>query len=194
MSDLKPPFADAISGTLVRLGEKTETLLLMGNYRRKTTGTKLYRGPMILMYGFPLAYEQDFLLPQMVIDDFKRVFEADAALEFLLNKGNSYPRADVVGTSLSTMTRCDLFVKEVDLGAGLRAFAFETVAGYRLLSEIKIAVLLDQREKATDAQADSALSFPHFLQQSTACYILPRAQLSRIDQLLGAVVGSSNLG
>jgi len=74
-------------------------------------------------FGLALLMESDDILPQMVVDDFGRLFPGEAGIKFALEKGDSFPRADVMGVRLAKSEPDHLFMKQIDLARGLGCFA-----------------------------------------------------------------------
>lgn len=142
MSALKPPYTESSAGRLVELTPGKPALLLMGRGRLPPR-SRLLGQDVTLAFGFRFLMSPETLIPQLVIDDFRREFNGRAAIDFMLNKGNSYPRADAIGMQLSNGARADLYMKEVDIADGLRAFAFAGELALPPLARVGAAAWLD---------------------------------------------------
>lgn len=183
MVQTQPPPVEEFSGRLVLLPDKKSAALLIGRGRMALRGRLIHRGNIEMSYAFPLLYSKEFMFPQLAIDDFRREYHGHAAIEFMMDKGNLYPRADVIGVRRSDGQQTDFYMKEVDIAAGLHAFAYASSLVGAPLARVEAAVWLDA---AIDPQAgliglgedDYSL-----LRRSAKCYRCNPASLAGLDAL-----------
>lgn len=180
MVTLQPPYWEDFTGRLVGVSVGKPALLVIGRGKLPPPGKLIYRGDVSIRFGFPLLLTTDHMFPQLVIDDFRREFHGRAAIEFMLNKGNSYPRADAVGMRLTDGSRGDFYMKEVDIAAGLHAYAYAADLDGPPLARVGAVVWLDTAIGSADGvlvDADAAGSLLHF---SAKCYRCNPALLSEL--------------
>ncbi len=79
-------------------------------------GLPLFGPPAYLRPAYWLWEEQTYLLVDEAIDDIGQRFTAAAAYTFIEERGDAFPRADVLGT-LPNGERRSVFMKELDLAA-----------------------------------------------------------------------------
>ncbi|GEM_PF-845475 len=113
---------DRLSGAVWKAGNPAQTLLLVGELSAGLPGTLLHCGSVLICYGLAFLYEPDWLIPSLARDDFRRVYRGKDALEFLLHKGDLFPRGDVAGWRVSNGEWEDRFIKQIDLARPPAAF------------------------------------------------------------------------
>jgi hypothetical protein len=170
MTLFQPPYAESFSGRLVEIMPGRPALLLAGRGRLPPRTRLIARDSLLIAFGFHFLMSPEFLLPQLVIDDFRREFHGRAAIEFMLRKGNSYPRADTVGMRLPDRERADLYMKEVDIAAGLQAFAFAGEFASPPLAQLAAAAWLDAATRPDAGILDVAEVDGSLLGFSVHCY------------------------
>ena len=79
-------------------------------------GLPLFGPPAYLRPAYWLWEDQTYLLVDDVIDDIGQRFTDAAAYAFIEERGDAFPRADVIGT-LPNGARRSVFMKEIDLAA-----------------------------------------------------------------------------
>jgi hypothetical protein len=84
-------------------------------------GEPAFGPPAHVRPGYKLWGANDYLLPAEAIDDIGQRFKGPAAYEWIETRGDSFPRADVIGQRLSGRPE-SVFMKELDL-AVLALFA-----------------------------------------------------------------------
>jgi hypothetical protein len=73
-------------------------------------------GPSVsLRPGYHLVAEPDYLLPNEVIDDIGQRWSAPFCYQWMEERGDLFPRADVIGQRASTGAAQSVFMKELDL-------------------------------------------------------------------------------
>src|SRR5690606_92566 len=87
----------------------------------------LFGPPVYVRPGYWLLGENDYLLPDAFIDDVGQRWEGHEALALIEQRGDLFPRADVIGRLRSGAER-SVFVKELDR-AVMAAFASPEPAG-----------------------------------------------------------------
>jgi hypothetical protein len=90
-------------------------------------GLPLFGPPVYLRPAYWLWEDQTYLLADEAIDDIGQHFHAAAAYSFIEERGDSFPRADVIGM-LPDGTSRSVFMKELDLAA-VAAYAAGTPTG-----------------------------------------------------------------
>ena len=114
---------DRISGTVVALDGRH--ILLHGPDVDRSSGALRYVGQVVFRYGLALLNRPaEAILPYMVYDDFRREHTGFDALRFMLEIGDSYPRADVLGYRASDGAYREYFMKELDLARPVRLLAY----------------------------------------------------------------------
>lgn len=168
-------------------GSNKPPLLIIGRGKLPPRVKAVHRGDVSVYFAFPLFMSPDLVFPQLVIDDFRRQFPGRAAIEFMLNKGNSYPRADVIGARLPDLKRADLYMKEVDVAAGLRAVAFSGPFEGIPLARIGTVVWLDNDAGDVLEPADAGESL---LKYAALCCRCSPARLPDLLDIPASTVGS----
>ncbi len=182
---LQPPPADTLDGCVIRLADR-RVVLVMGDLPPALPGEVLHRGPVTIYYALALLYEQDYLLPQWAYDDFRREYHGAAAVDFMLRRGDAFPRADVVGRRVSNGQRTELFLKQLDLGRGLLAFVYPHADAPQPLARLDAALWVDETAHSCTPLAAGDPRAPALLRQAVPCYVLPMAWLTNLPSWLGA--------
>ncbi len=172
---------DRVAGALVKGGEPPRLILLAGDLPDVLPGRPIARGAIVIRYALAYLYEQDYLIPGYVLDDFRREFYGEAALDFLLARGESFPRADVTGLRVSLGEHETLFVKQLDLAQGPIAIAYRDASGGPALGPVRLAINLDPAA-AQRQPASAGGPFPARLLKAAACYSVAADGL---DDLIG---------
>ena len=129
-------------------------MLIVGRGRLPARTKLIGRDQLVIAYAFHQLMSPELWLPQLVIDEFRREFHGREAIDFMLNRGNRYPRADAIGIRLSDRARADLYIKEVDIAAGLRAVAFAGEEATPPLGRVGAAAWLDGATSPDDGLVD----------------------------------------
>lgn len=182
---LQPPPSDTLNGYLVRLADG-RVALMIGDLSPVPSCEVLHCGPVTIYYALALLYEQDYLLPQWAYDDFRREYHGAAAIDFMLRRGDAFPRADVIGRRVSNGQRADLFLKQLDLGRGLLAFVYSSADTPQPLARLDVVLWVDDAvQRCTPLAADDP-RVPTLLWKAVPCYALPTSQLADFPGPLGA--------
>jgi hypothetical protein len=81
--------------------------------------------PLILRYGVALLEQPDaYMVPELIALDYGDFLAGEQAWDFVLNRGNLYPRADVIG-HLQDGTDEMLPLKWLDLAAPIAGLVYE---------------------------------------------------------------------
>jgi hypothetical protein len=84
--------------------------------------------PLVLRYGIPLQTPASHaLIPGLFVSERGVALVGQAAWTFMLDNFQLYPRADVIGFRAHNGTPLQVFLRELDFGAGIRLFAYESV-------------------------------------------------------------------
>jgi hypothetical protein len=184
VAQLQPPAHETYTGKLARIPGYAPAVLLIGRGRLIRQAKLIYSGQIVIYFAFPLFFSTDRLFPQLAVDDFRREYHGAAAIAFMLNKGNSYPRADAIGIRLSTGQRADLFMKEVDIAAGLGAFAFKSDLSGPPVAQVGSVVWLDEAMRPADGVLRLEDDHASLLHLSSRCFTCSPASLATLIELL----------
>ncbi len=182
MPDLQPPVTISVQGVLLKIDGQPYCVVL-GDPPLDAPGDVMQRGPINLSFGMALLYEPDFILPQLLIDDFGNQYTGEAALDFMLNKGDSYPRADVTGRRASTDQTDTLFLKQIDLAQGLHCLAAVSHQ-QSLLCRVGAAVWPDALSTRIHTMPANDVRASRLLKLSARCLVVPVHQLSSLPSYL----------
>ncbi len=150
-------------------------------------GQLLHMGRLVVSYGLAFLYEPDFLLPQWAYDDFRRAYHADAALDFMMRKGDAFPRADVIGQRVSTGARTALFLKQLDLGRGVLAFAYASLDAPRPLARLDAALWVEPTASAWGDLPGGDERPSVWLRRAVPCFVAPPRDLPALPARLPAL-------
>lgn len=111
----RQPVGDLINATLARL-DRYHVLL-----PRPLDGLEVVQhGPMVVRYAIEyLGKPQSCITPELVVLDYGEGMAGEAALDFLLNKSNLYPRGDVLGWRNDGQDEM-IVIKKLDLTQPIR--------------------------------------------------------------------------
>ncbi len=185
--ELSPPPSDDVEGILIQLEGRPRVVLVRDAPSDSLPGEVIHSGRMVVCYALPFLYERDSLLPQLVVDDFRRMYHGRAALEFMIQRGDAFPRADVIGRRVSTGRRADLFLKQLDLAAPLEAYVYIHLEALRPLARLDMAVWVDEAALGWAKLADDSL-VPGLLQQAVPCYQINQSLLNRLPEWVAEVL------
>lgn len=91
------------------------THILVYGPEAEALGPPLFGPPLRLQPGYHLITEADYLLPEQVIDDIGQRWSAPFCYEWIEERGDLFPRADVIGRLASTGATRSVVMKEMDL-------------------------------------------------------------------------------
>jgi hypothetical protein len=185
--ELSPPPSDDVKGALFRWGEYPKVVLVKDGWPSHLPGEVLHTGQMVVCYALPFLYERDSLLPQLVVDDFRRMHHGRVALEFMIRRGDAFPRADVVGRRVSTGQRADLFLKQLDLAAPLEAYVYSHLDALLPLARLDMVVQVDDAIPDWSALTDDE-AVPSLLRQAVPCYRINRRSLDCLPEWVAGVL------
>lgn len=184
--ELQPPPSSSIQGSVLRTGSRPWHALLVGHLPADAQpGRLIAGGHLLIIYAFALLFEQDFVLPQFVLDDFGRAYHAANAIEFMLSRGDSYPRADVTGRHMSSGEQRTYFLKQVDL-ARPAAFAGEAIRHRTPSIALDIAVWLDDVPPAWSPLAKDDPRPPALLRRFVPVFRMNAAHLFTLPERVDA--------
>jgi hypothetical protein len=130
-------------------------------------GEPLFGPPLNLRPGYRLFAEPGYLLPTEVIDDIGQHFFAPECYEWIEQRGDLFPRADMIGILPSGEKR-SLFMKEVDL-AEMAPFASPSGEAHPL---VRVELAIESRA-VRDGLALAPVEFPiKLLARALPCYRL----------------------
>ena len=144
MPELSPPAHDKLKGVILRLPERDDLVIVAGARRPAGDWEIIREGTVFLCYGLAYLHQPvETLLVQWAYDDFRREYHGDDALRFVIERGDSYPRADVMGRQVSTGKTDQRFLKEIDISAGLRAIAYPSLDSPSALGRVGTILWLE---------------------------------------------------
>jgi hypothetical protein len=158
-----------VSGAVVAMCDPTGLALFVDPGRALPLGELVARGALTVAPGVPLLYEVDAVLVESVYDDYRREHHGAEALAFLLRHGQAFPRADVVGRRVSTGEAVELFLKQLDLGAGLHIFAYR-MPGDPALGRLEAAVWARPGSRGWVRASVDGERIPAWLRRSIPCW------------------------
>lgn len=182
MRDFTLP-TDYLTGCVVRPTEDGPAVLLVTDGAPCPLRGALLAGEIALRYGLAMLYEPGYLLVGWVHDDFRREYEGEAAFDFMLHRGDRFPRADVLGQRVSTGAREEMFLKQFDLARGVFAFA-AAPAGQARPVLLGAAVWLDAAADAVTPLGEGDERTPALLARAVPCVAAPPAALRDLPALL----------
>lgn len=181
MIDLNAFPHDEIDGHIVRLDDDAAALIA-GAGEARLPFDVAYTGRVTIGYGLSLLYKKDTLLVEWVYDDFRREHRGEAALDFILRRGDLFPRADVGGWRAGTGSREELFLKQLDLAPGLQAVAFFAQGAAPAL--LSVAVWVDAAVDGWQEPPADDSRIPPLLRQAVPCWLSHPAALAEVSRLI----------
>jgi hypothetical protein len=164
-------------------------VLVVGAGERATPGQMIYTGDLAVCYAVPYLFERKEFVPHLVIDDFGREFEGNAALKFMVQKGDAFPRADVHGHWAETGEQDAVFLKQLDMAARVEAFVYQSVSAQRPLALLDAVVWVeDAPTEPQEAEYDDPV--PELLRLAVPVITIGADQLRRLPVLLSAELSS----
>ena len=91
------------------------THILVYGPEAEALGPARFGPPLRLRPGYHLISEPDYLLPNEVIDDIGQHWSAPFCYQWIEERGDVFPRADVIGQRASTGLTDSVMMKELDL-------------------------------------------------------------------------------
>lgn len=193
--DIPAPPYEIVDGLLVRLrpAPSAPVALLLtsngGNPKVPKGMVTLLNGQIVLRYGVAYLYRPvDTLIPAWAYDDFQQEHKGLKALRFLEDKGERFPRADVVGWRADNGKRDDLYVKELDMARPYRVFAYSKPEERVPTHRVKIVgLMLDSVREPTLVRDPEPEPVSEMLYKSLPVYRLGWAYLSDFASIIAPV-------
>lgn len=127
----REPIYDVFLGTLIKW-QATHALTVEDPHHTETVAT----GQLIVRYGIRyLGKPHLSIVPGLVALDYGDMLVGEAAFEFLLNKSNLYPRADVLGYRNDGRDEM-IVVKQLDLVLPLEVLVYSDVTAAMPLASV----------------------------------------------------------
>jgi hypothetical protein len=183
------PAHDSLSGWLVEIGHDRRSALIVDVDGRPRPGQVMYAGDLSVCYAVPYLYEQKSFVPYLLIDDFGREFVGIAALNFMVHKGDAFPRADVYGRWVHSGERDAVFLKQLDMAAELEAFAYESTGSPLPLARLGAVVWVEDNLTGLNRLDEHDERFPEMLRRSVPVFAIGP---SHLPQLPGALSTALN--
>lgn len=174
---------DAITGQVVWTGGE-RVALIVGTAPGALPGDVIHGGSLMLRYGLPFLYKRDNFLIEWVYDDFRREYTGEAALDFIRRKGERFPRADVGGWLVSTGKPQELFLKQLDIAAGLQAFAYRGQSVDALIARIDTVVWVDASAEGWGSLPPTDERAPLLLRRAVPCWLANPRELPSLPDYL----------
>lgn len=172
MRELSPPVYDLFDGVLVRTVDRSNLVMLIGEEIPSGNWITVHTGSILVCYGLPYLHQPDnTLIPQWAYDDFQREYHGDEALRFILQRGDAFPRADVLGWQASTGKQDRRFFKEMDIAAKLRAVAYRTLDPATVIGTVSSIVWMDTNVDGLLPLADTDDRLNEWMLQSVGCFV-----------------------
>jgi hypothetical protein len=185
------PAHDGLNGRLLRIGGRRWVVLVVGGGERAAPGQMVCAGDLVVCYAVPYLYERREFVPHRVIDDFGREFEGNDALRFMVQKGDAFPRADVHGHWVETGEWDTVFLKQLDMAAGLEAFAYRSASSQLPLARLDAVVWVEDTPSAQPQETDEHDDrVPEMLRLAAPLITIGADQLRRLAGLLSAELSS----
>jgi hypothetical protein len=115
-------FNDWVNGTLCQAEETGQHILSIGS-DVPTTATPLAEGNLVIRYGVEMLRSPHALVPGMFVSELGAVKTGRSAWDWLWNKLQLYPRAEVIGIRTDGKEE-HLFVRDLDWGQTSRVLAY----------------------------------------------------------------------
>lgn len=94
------------------------------------------RGTLILRYGIPMnSPVAEPVIPGLMVGERGGALVGREAWEFMMNRFQMFPRADVVGFRPGG-AEAQVFLRELDFGAQVRVYVFESTEARKALAEV----------------------------------------------------------
>jgi hypothetical protein len=184
------PAHDLLSGWLVRIGYRRWMTLIVGAGDRPQPGQTIYAGDLAVCYAIPHLYEERTFVPHVVIDDFGREFTGKAALKFMVQKGDAFPRADVYGHWVDTGERDSVFLKQLDMADRLEVVAYESVRSPTPLARLDAAVWVEDTLVGLHRITERDDRVPEMLRRAIPVFEIGSSQWGQLPGALAAELKS----
>jgi hypothetical protein len=131
----RAPIGDSFKGVLQKLDE---AILLA---EAPLAGAEmLHEGSLILRYGVVyLGKPHLSIVPALLALDYGAFKTGEEAWDFLLNKSNLFPRADVLGYG-NDGADCQVFIKELDLMFPFHILAYSNAEANKPLAQVNAVI------------------------------------------------------
>jgi hypothetical protein len=150
----RAPIGDSFKGVLL----KAEDAFLLAE-SPLATAEIVYQGSLILRYGVVyLGKPHLSIVPALLALDYGAFKTGEDAWDFLLNKSNLFPRADVLGYG-NDGSDAQVFIKELDLLWPFDILAYSNAETNKPLAKIA-AVISEKRETLPPRLAEYAPIYP----------------------------------
>jgi hypothetical protein len=140
---------DSILGAVYDLPDGST--LLIGPPTRAVAGyAPRLSGMLVIRYGIPMQMPStQALIPGLFVSEKGVALVGRAAWDFMLENFQMYPRADVVGLRAINGAPLQVFLRELDFGAGIRVFVYDSVDVTLPPAEVSRLVISDPAAEAS---------------------------------------------
>jgi hypothetical protein len=178
---------DLLSGCLVWIGYRRWMALIVGGGDRPPLGQLAHAGDLAVCYAVPHLYEERLFVPHLVVDDFGREFTGKAALKFMVQKGDAFPRADVYGHWVDTGEQDSVFLKQLDMADRIEALAYESAHSPLPLARLDAVAWVEDGPIGLRRLSERDDRAPEMLRRAVPVF---EVGSSRLGLLPGALAGS----
>jgi hypothetical protein len=184
------PAHDLLAGALVRIGYRRWMTLIVGAGDRPAPGQNVRTGDLAVCYAVPYLFEQRSFVPHVVIDDFGREYTGNAALNFMVQRGDAFPRADVYGHWVGTGEQDHVFLKQLDLAARIEAFGCESASAPIPLARLDAVVWAEDEPIDLHRLDENDDRAPELLRRAIPVYRIGASRLQQLPGMLSAALDS----
>ncbi|NDJ52990.1 MAG: hypothetical protein GYB68_07900 [Chloroflexi bacterium] len=143
MYDIHPPPYELLTGTILTLDGFPGLVAVTGDLDEEFQDEHgIYKGEIVFYYAINMLYQPHSVIPQFTLDDKKREYHGFDAVHFMIEKGDSYPRADVIGARADNGEFVELFLKQLDLAKGVEVYAYRRPNFTSMIGEVVAVVKL----------------------------------------------------
>ena len=180
---LASPPTITVKGLLTLADNAKPNVIVTGDVRRLRKPPEMKSATFELRFGVAMLYETDYIFPQLVIDDFAQQYYGRDGIAFMLDQGDAFPRADVMGVRKSTSMPEHLFMKQIDLARDLHCFANRNATHDTKLDAV---VWIDPSENTWQSLKAADLRADDLLLRSVHCHTTNLTDLDKIIESVGS--------
>jgi hypothetical protein len=169
------------------LQQDGRAVLLLGRLdpHIKTIATGKVSKVSSIGFGFEFLYEPDAFLPLMASDEFRRTYRGRQVLEFIIEKGASFPRADVSGLRVSNAVREEVFLKQIDLHQGPIPFVVSRKSGSIVFTRVNLIVCVKSLTLDKDGpEVSNTGSASPMLRHCRAYKVIDSSRLAELHEIV----------
>lgn len=157
MTDIpaRQPIADMFSGYLIQFGE----MQALCTEEPDEDVQVIQHGQFIIRYAVPfLGKPQLSIVPGLIVLDYGEMLAGEAAWDFLLNRSNLYPRADVIGYRNDGEDDM-VVIKWLDVDQPVQVLVYTDSTATKPLTPVN-AIIADDTENLPGRMLDYLVTYP----------------------------------